>query len=126
MDRNLRLRLVVRRHGLPEARILFNVPLDNDPTVAQLVELVNESIPLENDEWGLDDYTVELRAKDGHAFECMHFQPVASILDKDDEVLYVLYCRSTPLRPDRDLILIVVLQHPTTPDQRSEKKANQW
>ncbi|KAL1864882.1 hypothetical protein Daus18300_007449 [Diaporthe australafricana] len=86
MDRNLRLRLVVRRHGLPEARILFNVPLDNDPTVAQLVELVNESIPLENDEWGLDDYTVELRAKDGHAFECMHFQPVASILDKDDEL----------------------------------------
>lgn len=86
MDQSLRLRLVVRRHGLPEARILFNVPLDNDPTIAQLVELVNESIPLESDDWGLDDYTVELHAKDGHAFECLHFQSVASILEKDDEI----------------------------------------
>ena len=109
MDQSLRLRLVVRRHGLPEARILFNVPLDNDPTIAQLVELVNESIPLESDDWGLDDYTVELHAKDGHAFECLHFQSVASILEKDDEILYIPDCLSTALRPGQDLVLTVVL-----------------
>ena len=121
MDQSLRLRLVVRRHGLPEAKILFNVPLDNDPTVAQLVELVNESIPLESDDWGLDDYIVELHAKDGHAFECLHFQPVTSILEKDDEVLWVPYCSSRALCPDPDVVLIVVMQYPTTPDQRPEE-----
>lgn len=100
MDKSLRIRLIVRRHGLPEARILFNVPLDNDPTIAQLVEHVNESIPLENEDWGLDDYAVELHAKDGHAFECLHFQSVASILEKDDEILYVPCCLSAALHPD--------------------------
>lgn len=109
MDQSLRLRLVVRRHGLPEARILFNIPLENDPTIAQLVELVNESIPLEGDDWGVDDYAVELHAKDGHAFECLHFQPVASILEKDDEILYGPGCLSTSLRPDQDLVLTIVL-----------------
>lgn len=86
MDKSLRLRLVVRRNGLPDTRILFNVPLGHDPTIANLVELVNETIPLETEEWGLDDYAVELHDKDSNAFECLHFQPVASILDKDDEV----------------------------------------
>ncbi|KAJ9144969.1 hypothetical protein NKR23_g5521 [Pleurostoma richardsiae] len=85
-EKNLRLRLVVRRHGLPEVRVLFNVPLDNDPTIAKLVELVNETIPLEGTDWGLEDYAVELRDSDGHAFECLHFQHVATVLEKDEEV----------------------------------------
>lgn len=86
-EKNLRLRLVVRRHGLPEVRVVFNVPLDHDPTIANLVELVNDTIPLESVDWGLEDYVVELRDADGHAFECLHFQPVVNILDKDEEVL---------------------------------------
>ncbi|KAK7744639.1 GTP cyclohydrolase II [Cytospora paraplurivora] len=86
MDKSLRLRLVVRRNGLPDSRILFNIPLAHDPTIANLVELVNDTIPLETEEWGLEDYAVELHDKDGHAFECLHFQPVASLLDKDDQV----------------------------------------
>ncbi|ROV96059.1 hypothetical protein VPNG_09172 [Cytospora leucostoma] len=86
MDKSLRLRLIVRRNGLPDSRILFNVPLAHDPTIANLVELVNDTIPLETEEWGLEDYAVELHDKDGHAFECLHFQSVASLLDKDDEV----------------------------------------
>ncbi|KUI52529.1 hypothetical protein VP1G_10458, partial [Cytospora mali] len=86
MDKHLRLRLVIRRNGLPDTRILFNVPLGHDPTIANLVELVNETIPLETEEWGLEDYAVELHDKDGNPFECLHFQPVASVLDKDDKV----------------------------------------
>lgn len=86
MDKNLRLRLVVRRNGLPDTRILFNVPLAHDPTVANLVEIVNDTIPLETEDWGLEDYAVELHDKDGNAYECLHFQPIASVLDKDDEV----------------------------------------
>ncbi|KAK3326966.1 hypothetical protein B0T19DRAFT_149644 [Cercophora scortea] len=83
---DLRLRLVVRRHALPEARVVFNVPLDNDPTVARLLEQVNEIIPLESRDWGLEDYVVELHDAEGHAFDCLHFQPVAAVLKNDEEV----------------------------------------
>lgn len=89
MDKSLRLRLVVQRNGMPDVRILFNVILTNDPTISQLLEQVNETTPLEDadGEWDLDDYAVELHDGKGHAFECLHFQPVATVLDKDDEVL---------------------------------------
>ncbi|KAK3681281.1 hypothetical protein B0T22DRAFT_445491 [Podospora appendiculata] len=83
---DLRLRLVVRRHALPEARVVFNVPLDNDPTVARLLEQVNDIIPLESSDWGLEDYVVELHDAEGHAFDCLHFQPVAAVLKNDEEV----------------------------------------
>jgi len=82
-----RLRLVIRRHGLPEARVVFVVPLENDPTISQLVEQVNEVIPLESDDWGLEDYVVELRDTDGNGFDCLHFQRVRDVLKEDEEVL---------------------------------------
>jgi hypothetical protein len=84
---NLRLRLVVRRHALPEVRVVFGVQLENDPTIANLLEQVNEVIPLESSEWGLEDYAVELRDSDGHSFDCMHFQKVSVVLKSDEEVL---------------------------------------
>lgn len=89
MDKSLRLRLVVQRNGVPDVRILFNVALAGEPTIAQFVEQVNDTTPLEDahGEWGLDDYVVELHDKNGQAFECLHFQPVATVLDRDDEVL---------------------------------------
>lgn len=90
MDRHVRLRLVVQRKDLPDEHILFPLPLANDPTIATLLELVNNDIPLEDahGEWGLDDYVVELRDKvSSNAFECLHFRPVSGLLEKDDEVL---------------------------------------
>ncbi|KAK1777078.1 hypothetical protein QBC45DRAFT_470503 [Copromyces sp. CBS 386.78] len=87
-DNSLRLRLVVRRHSLPEVRIIHNVPLENDPTIADLVDQINDIIPLESPEWGLEDYVVELRNKEGYAFECLHFQQVANVL-KDEEEVFV-------------------------------------
>lgn len=86
-DNSLRLRLVVRRHSLPEVRIIHNVPLENDPTIADLVDQINDIIPLESHEWGLEDYVVELRNKEGYAFECLHFQQVANVLKDEEEVL---------------------------------------
>jgi len=86
-DNNLRLRLIVRRHGLPETRVVFNVPLDDDPVISKLLELVNDTIPLESGEWGLDDYVVERRSSTEGIFECLHFQSVRTVLEKDDEVL---------------------------------------
>ncbi|KAK4443078.1 hypothetical protein QBC34DRAFT_214059 [Podospora aff. communis PSN243] len=83
---NMRLRLVIRRHALPEVRIVFGVQLENDPTIANLLEQVNEVVPLESTEWGLEDYAVELRDAAGHGFDCMHFQQVSVVLKSDEEV----------------------------------------
>jgi hypothetical protein len=85
-DNTLRLRLVVRRHALPEVRIVFAVQLDADPTIAHLLEQINEIIPLESNDWGLEDYAVELRDSSGHSFDCLHFQRVSVILKNDEEV----------------------------------------
>ncbi|KAI1101580.1 hypothetical protein F4804DRAFT_315495 [Jackrogersella minutella] len=86
MERGLRLRLVVRRDGLPEERLMWNISLDNDPTISKLLEKVNETIPLEIDQRGLENYVVELHDDDGTSFECLHFQPVRTILKSDDRV----------------------------------------
>ncbi|KAL2158308.1 hypothetical protein VTH06DRAFT_4629 [Thermothelomyces fergusii] len=85
---SLRLRLVVQRHALPEVRVVFAVSLDNDPTISSLLEQVNDIIPLESSDWGLEDYTVQLRDPTGHAFDCLHFQQVSAILN-NDEVVYI-------------------------------------
>ncbi|KAI8630059.1 hypothetical protein F5Y19DRAFT_70147 [Xylariaceae sp. FL1651] len=85
-DQDMRLRLVVRRHNLPEARIMWNVRLNSDPTIAKLLEQLNEDIPLESDQWGLEDYVVELHDYDGTEFECLHYQLVRGVLKPDDRV----------------------------------------
>ncbi|KAB5525650.1 hypothetical protein GE09DRAFT_1152107 [Coniochaeta sp. 2T2.1] len=85
---NLRLRLVVRRHNLPEVRVLFSISLREEPTIANLLEQVNDTVPLESPDWGLDDYAVEVEdPHNGRAFECLHFQAVDTILEKDEEVV---------------------------------------
>lgn len=85
--REMRLRLVVRRHALPETRIIFTVSLDEDPGIADLIEYVNGVVPLESDDWGLEDYVAELHDAEGNAFDLLHFQRVASVLKPDEEVL---------------------------------------
>ncbi|KAI5925215.1 hypothetical protein F4810DRAFT_709018 [Camillea tinctor] len=82
----MRLRLVVRRNGLPEARLMWNVHLENNPTIANLLEQLNEDVPLEGGQWGLEDYVVELHDSDGTSFECLHYQPVRNVLNTDDRV----------------------------------------
>lgn len=89
MATHMRLRLVVRRNGLPDTNVVWPVPLENNPTVAKLLEQVNDILPLESGEWGLEDYAVELQSSDGSSFECLHFQPLRSVLKEDDQVLYV-------------------------------------
>lgn len=82
----MRLRLVVRRDGLPEERLMWNVSLEDNPTISKLIEKVNETFPLEIGQKGLEDYVVELRDQDGTSFECLHFQPVRTVLKPDDRV----------------------------------------
>lgn len=84
----MRLRLTVRRHRVPEVKLLWNVDTDTDFTVSRLLAGVSEVVPLEGGDWGLEDYAVEYR-DGGDGFECLHFQVVRDILKEDDQVLYV-------------------------------------
>lgn len=85
----MRLQLTVQRHALPPVHILLTTGLlrppyaaaGTSPTISQLLEQVNDVIPLESEDWGLEDYAVEVRG-----FECLHFFEVAQILKEDDEV----------------------------------------
>ncbi|KAI0880219.1 uncharacterized protein GGS22DRAFT_197631 [Annulohypoxylon maeteangense] len=85
-EKDMRLRLVVRRDGYPEVRLIWNVSLENDPTISKLLEKVNETFPLEIEQKGLENYVVELHDNDGTSFECLHFQTVRSVLKPDDRV----------------------------------------
>ncbi|KAI1294360.1 hypothetical protein F5Y03DRAFT_399660 [Xylaria venustula] len=85
-DQDMRLRLVVRRNGLPELRLMWHVQLDTNPTISRLLEQLNDQVPLESDDWGLEDYVVELHDSDGTDFECLHYQLVRSVLKPDDRV----------------------------------------
>lgn len=86
----MRLQLIVQRHGLPPAQVLWTVgppmkPSNGAPgtslTISQFLEQVNEIIPLEADEWGLEDYAVEVQG-----FECLHFSELCQVLRENDEV----------------------------------------
>jgi hypothetical protein len=83
----MRLRLVVKRHSLPDTPVAWAVDISSNPTISQLLEQINEVLPLESGgDWGLEDYSVEITGSTAN-FECLHFQPVASILHEDDEVM---------------------------------------
>ena len=82
----MRLNLAIRRNGLPEAKVVWPVPLEENPTVSKLLEQVNDIIPLESSDWGLEDYAVELSSPDGSSFECLHFQLVRTVLKEGDNV----------------------------------------
>lgn len=56
----------------------------NSITISQFLEQVNEVLPLESDDWGLEDYSVEVRG-----FECLHFSELNQVLKEDDEVWWV-------------------------------------
>ncbi|KAJ5605138.1 hypothetical protein N7510_010292 [Penicillium lagena] len=118
----MRFHLVISRHGLPVTRILWtttspasatggygtqtaastsaissarnpNIAFANGGyTVAQLLEDVNEVVPLEtgpslfdaesSGQWGLEDYVVEIGGS-----ECLHFMEVEGLFREGDEVI---------------------------------------
>lgn len=121
----MRLHLIIQRHGLPVTRILWTTTTSSssaatisyktpatssaiastrapnasfangDYSVAQLLEDVNEVVPLETEprlfgdgknsgQWGLEDYVVEVAGS-----ECLHFMEVEGLLRDGDEVVLV-------------------------------------
>ncbi|KAF2111979.1 hypothetical protein BDV96DRAFT_614359 [Lophiotrema nucula] len=80
----MRLRLCVQRNGLPPTNVVWSVPDINSPqayTIARLLEDVNQILPIEAEEWGYEDYIVEVGG-----YECLHFAPVFQALKEDDLV----------------------------------------
>ena len=82
----MRLRLTVRRNGLPDTLVVWNVD-STAATISKLLEEINEAIPIESGDWGFEDYAVELKGANGLNFECLHYQPVAKVFKEDDEVV---------------------------------------
>lgn len=88
----MRLQLTVQRHSLPPVQILWTAGVLRPPyaaagascTISQFLEQVNDIIPLECEDWGLEDYAVEVRG-----FECLHFAELEQVLKEDDEVWWV-------------------------------------
>ncbi|KAF7553221.1 hypothetical protein G7046_g7171 [Stylonectria norvegica] len=85
-SQGMRLRLVIRRHAVPEVKLVWPCNASEDLTIAKLLAQVNDVVHLESGEWGLEDYVVELADDKGGSFECLHFQSVAKIFKDDDQV----------------------------------------
>ena len=89
----MRLRLRIHRPGLSPTQILWGVNgiYTDRPTnvatitVSQFLEQINEILPLELDDWGLEDYAVEVQG-----YECLHFTVLSQILKEEDEVTYAI------------------------------------
>lgn len=84
---DMRLRLIIRRYGLPEVKLVWPCAASDDLTVASLLTQVNDVVILESGQWGLEDYAVELADQYGGSFECLHFQQVGKLLKQDDQVM---------------------------------------
>jgi hypothetical protein len=87
MPSDIRLRLTIRRHGIPEVKLVWPCAASEDFTIAKLLSQVNDVIPLESGQWGFEDYAVELADASGDNFECLHYQRVAAVFKNDDQVL---------------------------------------
>jgi hypothetical protein len=82
----MRIYLTVLRNGLPTTEVVWALSdaksLPSSFTISKLLEQVNEVIPLEAEEWGLEDYVVKIGE-----YECIHFQPVYTLLRENDHVV---------------------------------------
>lgn len=151
----MRLHLIISRHGLPATRILWttttaaslgeygtrgaaptsaiassrnpNVAFSNGGyTIAQLLEDVNEVVPLETEpnvfdpefsgQWGLEDYVVEVGGS-----ECLHFMEVEGLLREGDEVVYVKLV--LPSLSGCDCLLTMFSQYSCFTTRRFTRKA---
>ncbi|QDS71145.1 hypothetical protein FKW77_009940 [Venturia effusa] len=80
----MRIRLCVRRNGLPDANVVWPATEQvngSKQKIADLLTAVNETMPLESLNWTLEDYVVEISG-----FECLHWQFLGDVLKDEDHV----------------------------------------
>ena len=82
----MRIRLSVNRYSLGTTKIWWDTSIINEgrpgSTIAMLLESVNEVCLLEIENFGLEDYVVEVGG-----WEVLHFQEVEGLLREGDEVV---------------------------------------
>ncbi|EON67221.1 hypothetical protein W97_06474 [Coniosporium apollinis CBS 100218] len=91
----MRLRLSIQRHGLPTAEVLWAIRDDQAQaisTISQLLEQINDIIPLESEDWGLEDYVVQV-----NGFECLHFSQLGQVI-KDEDVVTIRPLQTAEVR----------------------------
>ncbi|PQE11074.1 clumping factor b protein [Rutstroemia sp. NJR-2017a BVV2] len=97
----MRLRITVRRHDLPDCPIIWDANIETHAlTISELLNDINEVVPIESAEWGLEDYAVEVKGTGKVNYECLHFQPVSRVMKEDDEVITLDICLQIVLIDD--------------------------
>ncbi|KAF4553506.1 Hypothetical protein D9617_7g032340 [Elsinoe fawcettii] len=81
----MRLQLEICRNRLPAVKILWQT--DEETITSQVLSDVDVCVPLQSEEWGLEDYVLETAA----GFEALHYQKVGDVVREDD------YLRIRPL-----------------------------
>lgn len=81
----MRIRLTVQRHKLEPVDLLWTISEDlyksHNHTISRWLSEVDEVVPLEADEWGLEDYVVHVQG-----FECLHFKKTGDVFREGDHV----------------------------------------
>jgi hypothetical protein len=81
----MRLRLHIFRNDLPALKVVWNttgLKPGADEIVSSLLSSINDIIPLESSNRGLEDCVVEVGG-----FEALHFQEISAVFKEDDEVV---------------------------------------
>jgi len=82
----MRIRLSINRYSLGTTKIWWDTGSINEgrpgTTISMLLESVNEVCQLESENWGLEDYVVEVGG-----WEVLHFHSVEGLLRDGDEVV---------------------------------------
>ncbi|KAF2765223.1 hypothetical protein EJ03DRAFT_319858 [Teratosphaeria nubilosa] len=79
----IRIRLQIQRNDLPIVQTLWPIPATSlKRTIAQLLEEINATFPLESDTWGLEHYTITIGG-----YECLHYHALGDVLKDEDEVV---------------------------------------
>jgi hypothetical protein len=84
----MRIHLSIERNGLPTVKLLWPVAEDENgkkSIVSRLLAKVDETIPLETEDFALEDYILLV---DGS--ECLHYQNLSDVLKDEDHITLVL------------------------------------
>jgi hypothetical protein len=82
----MRIYLTVRRNRLEPVDLVWSIPeyasRSAVPTISRLLSSVDEVVPLESNDWGLEDYMVQIEG-----FECLHYARLEDVLQNGDHVM---------------------------------------
>lgn len=79
----MRLALEVIRYQLPTIKVLWQV--NPEHSIAEFLHSLDQSIPLETQDWSLEDYAVETV----QGYEILHYYLIGDILKDDEHIRFV-------------------------------------